>query len=171
MRSTKSFTYILFQMNIFYLHHNTKICAEMHVNKHCVKMIVEYAQLLCTSHRVLDKNNSDVLYKATYMNHPSAIWVRESVENYQWLFNMFCDLIIEYKYRYGKTHKSSRLIPYLKIPPKNIPMKPFTEPTPIMPKEFVVMGDSIKSYHNYYRGAKKHLHKWKNRDIPSFIEV
>ena len=41
-------------MNIFYLHENPKICAEMHLDKHSSKMLVEYAQLLSTAHRVLD---------------------------------------------------------------------------------------------------------------------
>jgi len=41
-------------MNIFYLDHNPKICAEMHLDKHSSKMLVEYAQLLSTAHRVLD---------------------------------------------------------------------------------------------------------------------
>ena len=41
-------------MNIFYLDKDTKTCAEMHVDKHVVKMIVEYAQLLSTAHRMLD---------------------------------------------------------------------------------------------------------------------
>ena len=89
-------------MNIFYLHYDTKKCAEMHVDKHCVKMILEYAQLLSTAHRVLDGRESitlslsgrkkkvwtiddhrnNVLYSATHINHPSAIWVRQSLENY-----------------------------------------------------------------------------------------
>ena len=41
-------------MNIFYLHENPKICAEMHLDKHASKMCIEYAQLLSTAHRVLD---------------------------------------------------------------------------------------------------------------------
>ena len=41
-------------MNIFYLDKDPITCAEMHVDKHCVKMILEYAQLLSTAHRVLD---------------------------------------------------------------------------------------------------------------------
>ena len=41
-------------MNIFYLHNDTKLCAEQHVDKHVVKMIVEYAQLLSTAHRMID---------------------------------------------------------------------------------------------------------------------
>ena len=41
-------------MNIFYLDHDPKICAEMHLDKHSSKMMVEYAQLMSTAHRVLD---------------------------------------------------------------------------------------------------------------------
>ena len=41
-------------MNIFYLHKDPKICAEMHLDKHCTKMLIEYAQLMSTAHRVLD---------------------------------------------------------------------------------------------------------------------
>ncbi len=81
-------------MNIFALHLEPKTCAEMHVDKHVVKMILEYSQLLSTAHRVLDGqqyvddssgrrikrwklNNSfagdSLLYKATHINHPSAM--------------------------------------------------------------------------------------------------
>ena len=177
-------------MNIFYLDKDTKICAEMHVDKHCVKMILEYAQLLSTAHRVLDGHESitlsvsgrkkktwtisddrnNVLYSATHINHPSAIWVRNSLENYQWLYNMFRDLLKEYTYRYGKTHKCSMLLGHLQYPPNNIPKdKPFTEPTPAMPDQYKVVGDSIKSYKNYYIGDKQRMFSWKNRQTPSWI--
>ena len=41
-------------MNIFYLHKDPKICAEQHLDKHVVKMLIEYAQLMSTAHRMLD---------------------------------------------------------------------------------------------------------------------
>ena len=41
-------------MNIFYLHKDPDICAEYHCDKHVLKMIIEYAQLLSTAHRMLD---------------------------------------------------------------------------------------------------------------------
>ena len=41
-------------MNIFYLDEKPQSCAELHCDKHVVKMIIEYAQLLSTCHRVLD---------------------------------------------------------------------------------------------------------------------
>lgn len=177
-------------MNIFYLDHDTKKCAEMHVDKHCVKMILEYAQLLSTAHRVLDgteyvgstatgrkriryslpDDRESVLYMATHINHPSAVWVRQSVKNYEWLYKLFFDLTDEYIHRYMKIHKCVMLAHLLRNPPNNIPKDvPFTQPTPAMPDEYKVNGDSIKSYHNYYNGSKQRMFSWKNRDVPHFI--
>ena len=72
-------------MNIFYLDRDPAKCAAMHCDKHVVKMILEYAQLLSTAHRVLDGDqnaDSQGFYKATHKNHPSAVWVRESWAHY-----------------------------------------------------------------------------------------
>ena len=46
-------------MNIFVLDSNPKIAAQMHLDKHVVKMIIEYAQLLSTAQRLLDGVQSD----------------------------------------------------------------------------------------------------------------
>lgn len=176
-------------MNIFYLDNDTKKCAEMHVDKHCVKMILEYAQLLSTAHRVLDGHESitlsvsgrkkktwtigddrdDVLYSATHINHPSAIWVRQSDKNYSWLFDMFQSLLEEYTYRYGKKHACEKLLWALEVRPNNIPRGNFTEPTPAMPDHYKVPGDSIQSYKNYYLGDKTRMFSWKKRSEPVWI--
>jgi hypothetical protein len=177
-------------MNIFYLDNNVKTCAEYHNDKHVVKMILEYAQLLSTAHRMLDgdeyvdassgrrikrwrlENESmeNILYKASHINHPSAVWVRQSNNNYNWLMCLFQDLLQEYTHRYGKIHATDRLVYWLRQPPANIPVGYFTQPTPAMPDEYKVP-DSIQSYRNYYIGAKKTMAKWKNRPIPEWWSV
>jgi hypothetical protein len=174
-------------MNIFYLDNDPRVCAEMHLDKHVVKMILEYAQLLSTAHRVLDgtinvglsktgrkqtryvlPNDLEyTLYSATHINHPSAQWVRKSFQNYTWLSNLLFELCGEYTYRYGKVHKveSSGLLNKLLVNvPTNIPRNlPFTEPTPAMPDECKVPGDSIKSYRNYYFQEKQRMWSWKGK--------
>jgi hypothetical protein len=178
-------------MNIFYLDKNPIRCAEMHVDKHCVKMILEYAQLLSTAHRVLDgvlttglsqsgrkqqryvlnDQRQQMLYSATHINHPSAIWVRKSDQNYMWLAELLEMLCGEYTYRYGKVHKVERdgLMQFLKNNfPNNIPWDKFTEPTPAMPDDCKVLGDSLASYHKYYINNKSHLANWKNRSKPNW---
>lgn len=110
-----------------------------------------------------------IVYSATHMNHPSAVWVRESNNNYTWLFNLFTCLMDEYSYRYEKEHICRKLVPYLQYPPANIPVNNFTQPTAAMPNEYKVSGDSITSYHNYYRGAKARMAAWKKRDVPPWF--
>jgi hypothetical protein len=164
----------------------------MHVDKHCVKMILEYAQLLSTAHRALDgilidglsksgrkrrvyvlsDQREQMLYSATHINHPSALWVRQSVPNYMWLAEMLEELCKEYTYRYGKIHKVEQigLMQLLKNEfPKNLPEGKWTEPTPAMPDDYKVPGDSIQSYKNYYLGDKTRMFSWKNRETPAWI--
>jgi len=180
-------------MNIFYLSNDTRQCAEMHVDKHVVKMILEYSQLLSTAHRVIDGHETAVksqtgrnkkvwklsnqtldisLYESTHVNHPSAIWVRKSKSNYEWLVMMLHDLCAEYTYRYEKKHKVERdgLLDLLYNVPSGIIDKGFCEPTPAMPDEYIDKTSSIKSYQTYYIKDKKHMFSWKNRNIPKFIE-
>ena len=180
-------------MNIFYISEDVKECAEMHLDKHVCKMVIEYAQLLSTAHRVLDgeeyrrlsANNRSIkawrlpdereerLMKPTMMNHPSAIWVRQSEKNYLWLYTLWVELLKEFTYRYGKTHACARLIPDLMLLPTNIPNKPFTAPTPAMPDDCKVKGDALSSYRNYYNLNKTHLASWKgkinSRSVPSWF--
>lgn len=165
------------------------VCAQMHVDKHCVKMILEYAQLLSTTHRILDGTLSvgvsktgrkqtryvlsdirdGLLYSATHANHPSAKWVRHSDSNYRWLYQLFRELCAEYTYRYGKTHLTdTKLGKLLKNPPKNIPIGEFTPPWRAMPDDYKV-DDTMESYRNYYRGAKSNMFSWKGRQTPDWI--
>lgn len=147
-------------MNIFYLHPNPKIAAKAMTNTHCVKMILESAQLLSTAHHVLDEQNaSPNLYKATHRNHPSAIWVRESIENYKWLYQHFIALCEEYTNRYKKTHLTqTKLQELLKNPPVNIPKVPATPiKVAITNTIWHVKNNPVQSYRNYYVGEKLKL--------------
>ena len=180
-------------MNIFYLHHNPTIAAQYHVDKHCVKMILESAQLLSTAHRILDgtetagvsltgrkkkvwkleDDRNEKLYSATHVNHPSAVWARHSRANYVWLYSLLIELCKEYTYRYGKIHKceSSGLVEALDEVPDNIcPLKPFTQPTPAMPEQYKIPGNSVVSYQNYYNGEKQRMFSWKKREQPNWIK-
>jgi hypothetical protein len=176
-------------MNIFYLDNDTDKCAEYHVDKHVVKMILEYCQLLSTAHRLSDglvepgisrsgrnvkryrllDSRDSVLYQATHVNHPSAIWARASKENYLWLADLLNKLSKEYTRRYGKVHKceSDGLIKALQTTPNNVRSKGFTQPTPAMPDEYI-SDDSIISYRTYYIQDKYRMASWKTREVPSW---
>ena len=106
-------------MNFFFLSHIAEECARYHCDKHCVKMILEYAQLLYTAHAV---NNADVAwrdrapknsYRKTHQFHPTAIWTRTTAGNYRLLAGIAKALCQEFTHRYGKTHKTEAHINWL----------------------------------------------------------
>lgn len=178
-------------MNIFYLHPDPKVCAEWAVDSHCVKMILEAAQLLSTAHRVLDgvqyvdsssgrkikrwrlpDDLDRTLYSATHVNHPCAIWCRESNNNYNWLWCYLYEHCQEYTHRYGKIHKveADGLLGYLKFLPRNIPVGYKMQPPSCMDTKYIISEDAVINYRNYYKVGKAHLHKWKNREAPEWIK-
>jgi hypothetical protein len=177
-------------MNIFMVDSDPVVAAQSLVDRHVVKMILESAQLLSTAHRLLDGNQSveksktgrkvkrwrladtreDVLYQATHVNHPSAVWCRQSVENYNWLYEHFFALLLEYNYRYGKTHKCAGQLAYmLACPPYNLKDYDMTDMKPAMAAEYIISENPVENYRNYYKRGKTHLHKWTKRVKPAWL--
>jgi predicted DNA-binding protein len=166
-------------------------------DRHVVKMILESAQLLSTAHRILDgemqvkqrlvsgtleqpkyrkhkvwilpDERQDLMYLATHANHPSAIWVRERVENYLWLVDHFFGLMDEYTFRYGKQHATKKIGYYLQSPPFNLKEHEFTQPPSAMDSKYIISNDPVINYRNYYKHGKAHLHKWTKREQPEWM--
>jgi hypothetical protein len=158
-------------MNIFYLDSHPKVAAQMMCDKHVVKMILESAQMLSTTHRVLDGDTyADMmgLYKIAHKNHPSTKWVRESPANYTWLYDHMIALMGEYTWRYNKHHATERLIEPLRKPPivlLETLQKGFTDPPQCMP-DHCKDDDTVKAYRKYYISEKSDFAKWKSRPRP-----
>ena len=179
-------------MNFFNLDKDPHTCATYHLDKHVVKMSIEYPQMLSTAHRILDgvqyqgksktgrnvkrwrhpdDGMESVLYKVCHVNHPTSVWVRESKANYDHMYDTWLALLREYTYRYGKIHLSgSKLSTPLKYAPSNIPREKYCDPPPAMKAypDCIVEGDSVASYRNYYREAKSGFAKWTKRPIPEW---
>lgn len=172
-------------MNIFYLDWNTEICSQYHCDKHVVKMIIEYAQLMSTAHRLIDgteyiDNSSgrkikrwklndereNILYKASHINHPSAIWTRQGHATYSWLYSLWTNCLNEYTHRYNKTHACEKLRFSLGKPPNRIADGNWSEPPQAMPDDCKMSGNSIMAYRQYYIKKKNHFAKWTKREIP-----
>lgn len=177
-------------MNIFYIDRDPARAAQWMVDKHVVKMILESAQLLSTAHRVLDGIETPgktktgrnvkrfvlpdardaVLYSATHINHPSAIWCRKSVENYNWLVDHMFALMAEYTYRYDREHVCQGELGYmLQSPPFNLKEWDFTTMPSAMADEYIISEDPIVNYRNYYKKGKQRMFSWKNRNPPEWI--
>jgi len=148
-------------MNIFFLHILPQICAQMHIDKHVIKMILETTQLLCSAHHIA---GSDYIpcYKLTHKNHPSSIWTRASKANYKWLCSLGQELCKEYTYRYGKIHKCQPYIEDLALHVPDLPDLEFTPPTQAMPSMYKD-DDAINAYRTYYFFGKMNIHSWKGK--------
>ena len=170
-------------MNVFYIHKDPVIAAKQHCDKHCTKMIVEYAQLMCTAHRLLDgeeyfdKNKrghrlrrwrlpddrEQRLYLASHYGHPSNVWVRTSTQHYDWLYKCFNALCAEFTLRYGKFHKTDLdLREYLERKPDNLQDNGFVDPPLAMPDEYK-LSKAVPSYRNFYATEKRRFATWKTK--------
>jgi len=145
-------------MNIFVLDNDIAKCASYHNDRHCVKMILESAQMLSTACRFSGIN---VGYKVTHINHPCNKWVRESLSNWLWLRELVINLNAEWRRRFNhhENHKSYEVVmslPYPKI--KDIGLTKFAL---AMPEQYKCK-DAVESYRNYYKGEKRNIASWKN---------
>lgn len=133
-------------------------------------MITEYAQLLSSTYYF---TNQEILapYKLSHKNHPSAKWVRQSSENWNWLISLGISLYGEYNYRYGrhKLHLAGQKMIEMALNPPTLPYKPFYYPPQCMPDEYKRI-TTVEAYRAYYIGDKRHLFKWKGRSIPYWID-
>jgi len=177
-------------MNIFAIDKDPVIAAQQQCDKHVVKMILESAQLLSTAHRVIDgkevvgkspsgrkqkqyligDDRDNVLYKATHVNHPSAIWCRQTKGNYTWLYVHFKALCKEYTSRYGKVHLcEEKLLKQLVRPPVNIKQEGCTPVTLAMPDEYKT-SDYVESYRKYYKSKAATIDmRWTKRNKPEWF--
>jgi len=174
-------------MNIFILDNDITKCAEYHCDKHLIKMILESAQLLCTAHwiskyvghiprKLTSEEWNEVkkhktieprpfAYLPTMHNHPCSIWVRESLDNYEWLWQLADALNEEYGYRYGgKSHKSMHDV-IAKLPDLDIPRVGLTEFALAMP-DSCKTDNPIEAYRDFYHKDKATFASWTKRGQP-----
>ncbi len=142
-------------MNIFVTSSCPFECARALDDVRVNKMILETAQLLATAHHQLGSGTHE-MYRPTHVNHPCAVWVRASSDNYLWTLRHFHALMREFEFRRGKHHGSRSQARVLAYAP---PMIEVGELTPFancsLFKDLPV--------HEAYRATM--LTKWKNDKI------
>ena len=154
-------------MNIFILDQNPIEAARQHMDKHCVKMILEHTQMLSTAIRIHSNNSVEEIYKTAHLNHPCTIWTRQNRSNFLWLCEMTEELFKEYTKRYQKSHKSYSIFQSCRNNSNFIPNGPLTPFAQAMPDQYKD-ADAVKAYRAYYMGEKKAFAKWKLGNIPDW---
>ena len=151
-------------MNIFVLHTNPIVAAQMHCDKHIPKMCVEAAQMMASAlrrHGATDEQmpltKKGTPYKGGYAHHPCTVWAGDSRENFVWLAQHADELCAEYSRRFGKMHSCHWPIIYMGDLIRLIPKDRLTPFAQAMPDEYRD-DDAVKAYRRYYHS--KQFAKW-----------
>lgn len=158
-------------MNIFVLDYNPRKAAEMLCDKHIPKMLVEAAQMLSTAHVVLDGKGAIGAYKQAYPNHPCTVWARDSEANYRWLWLHGMEIARQYTLRFGKRHKTTRVMMALKKPPRNFAYNAFTPFALAMPDQYK-RDDTVMAYRLYYAMEKARFAEYRQpASVPGWLSI
>jgi hypothetical protein len=150
-------------MNIFVLDKNPHVAAMCACDRHVIKMILESAQMLCSV-----QPEGTAPYKRAFYNHPCTKWVRASSANYDWLIEHARALCTEYSRRYGKVHKSEKVIDWCDANRPKLPDGGLTPFAQAMPEEYK-NEDAVEAYRTYYRNDKRRFATWKDVDPPTWF--
>lgn len=164
-------------MNIFALDYQPRDAAQMHCDRHVVKMVLETAQILSTVHHIHESENASRVYKPTHKNHPSVKWAAKAWGNYYWLYGLFDELSREYTHRFNKVHKSWDELKYeLSTAPRNLARSEsnhFSTPFALaMPDVYkFVSDDPVECYRAYYVHEKADMLTYTNRRRPEWMKI
>ena len=175
-------------MNIFVLSDDPTECAQMLCNKHVCKMSIEYTQLLCNAHHIVEHGLTDLAmkdrwpkWKPVFVNHPSSKWAADNICNYLWLLQLTLATWAEYKYRFGRDHRcQTMMVEYLATPPFGIATfsTQASSPPQCMPEEWIISQttatqnrwlNTIRAYREYYIQEKYRFAKWTKREVPQWF--
>lgn len=154
------------ELNIFVVSLDPKQAAIDLCNKHCAVMAKETTQLLSSA---LWLNGGVGPYKLTHKGHPCTKWVAESLDNWLWTYQHGIALCEEYTIRYKRTHACQSKIESMYDNKHIIPSKGLTPFALCMPDEYKC-SNPVKSYRDYYRGAKAEIAVWPEGSIPGWWE-
>lgn len=162
-------------MNIFVLDEDPMLAAQMHVDRHVVKMTQESADMLTCAlktHGVDYGTNIDPA-RWRHRNHPCTKWAMETRANFRWLHCLALCLCREYEYRYGRPGKEQHAY-YEIIRAMPEPDIAYLDLTPHAracgPHWNEYYGSDVETYRLYYQFEKSHLHRYTRRPPPKWLE-
>ena len=144
-------------MNLFILHEDPAVSATYHCDKHVIKMILESAQLLCSTLNML---GYDTPYKTTHKNHPCRLWCGASLSNYKYVYEYCRWLNNEYIWRYDNgDHKSWKVVEELPVPVDKLEDTGLTPFVQCMPDKYKHKS-AVEAYRQYYKADKTYMATW-----------
>lgn len=121
-------------------------------------------------HGIYPSESSKLAYNKTHEKHPSAKWVSESLDNYEWLIELATYLNEQCKFRFNHNRDHSSYLMIKNMPkPSNIPRVGITMAGLAMP-DVCKTEDPVESYRAYYIKYKRHLASWTKVGTPYWYE-
>jgi hypothetical protein len=113
--------------------------------------------------------------KLSHFNHPSSVWIRDSIPNYDWALDHLWALCQRYTKLYGKTHDAQRLWRFCRDAPRCLNFsKDYLTPFarcfgPFKLELEASEPDAIKAYRKFYWLDKQDFARWSEAaHIPSW---
>lgn len=158
-------------MNIFYLNACPIKSAQWQINSHVNKMITETAQILSNAYTLEEltfapKNSKGEARKHSYPHHPCCRWVKEGIDNFEWLVEHGMALYDEKVYRMGGDHFSIDFISWCQDNKPSLPSG-WTTPALAMKNYPECMDEKhpMASYQRFYVADKQENVAGKRMDI------
>jgi hypothetical protein len=175
-------------MNVFFLDKDPYMAATMLCDRHLGKMQLETAQMLSTACRILltvDQIGDTRLYRSTHAQHPSSVWIRQTVGNLLWISKYVDGMDQEWltrkpgravhaSYRVS-TAATSLLMSNLDLY-KDIRSSANRSLSPVplcMPEQYwpgterhVNLDEAVSAYRDYYCHEKAGIAKWPADKVP-----
>lgn len=166
-------------MNIFKLDENPIRAAIALSDIHIKKMIIENCQMLanCYSKEKLKeapKTQKGNIRKYSYFNHPCSIFVRKSIDNFNWVLTNGIEMYYEYGYRFEKKHFCGGFLFWCFLNKPDLDDLGLTKFALAMP-DCYKGGSEVDSYRRYYINEKafdkngKFMLKYTNRLLPGWM--
>ena len=132
-------------VNLFYLDHDPKKCAQYYCDKHVNKIMIEISQILSQiHHKIGTKTPPYKLCSGISDNLAPFKWASTSIGNYNYCAKLAKCLLNEYRHRYGnKEHKCENAINWhLENVPEGIKRKNKTK---------FLLTENVKIYSKYFK--------------------
>lgn len=172
-------------MNLFRLHDDPVLAAQLNQDLHVRKIVLENCQLLANCYSInqlqnAPKTQTGNVRKYSHVHHPVSKHVKESFGNFNWALKHGLALCAEFEYRFGKKHFCEEFIKWAAANKPELVKDGGETEFPQCFKQYpqcIVVGKPVEGYKNYYRTAKKmfdfHGNKvfatWTKREKPEFM--
>jgi hypothetical protein len=176
-------------VNIFFLDKDPYVAASMLCDHHIGKMQLETAQMLSTACRILltvGQIGDTRLYKSTHAQHPSSVWIRQTVGNLLWISKYVDGMGQEWLSRKpGRpVHASyyvarSAAVLLMDNVDNDLAANRSLSPVPLcMPEQYwpgtyrlVDIASAVQAYRKYYLAEKSSIAKWPVGKVPYWWET